>query len=167
MAKGGRVADRLLGDDVDGATDGRGTEEGRASTTDHLHTVDHIGRNLLQAIDTREGGEDGTGIDQDLGVVAVQAIDAHLRETAVLTVVLGAHARLEVEALRQAGGLSDVEDLAAYHTDQVGGQSAGRLIAIGRDHHLVDGDIVGGQGEIDFLGGIVLDGDGTFLGLIA
>ena len=37
----------------------------------------------------------------------------------------------------------------AYHTDQVGGQSAGRLIAVGRDHHLVDGDIVGGQGKID------------------
>ena len=99
--------------------------------------------------------------------MAVQAIDAHLRETAILTVVLSAHARLEVESLRQAGGLSDIEDLAAYHTDQVGGQSAGRLIAVGRDHHLVDGDIVGGQGEIDFLGGIVLDGDSTLLGLIA
>ena len=99
--------------------------------------------------------------------MAVQAIDAHLRETAILTVVLGAHARLEVKTLRQAGGLSDVEDLATYHTDQVGGQSAGRLIAIGRDHHLVDGDIVGGQGKIDFLGGIVLDGDGTLHGLIA
>lgn len=56
---------------------------------------------------------------------------------------------------------------AAYHTDQIRGQSAGRLIAIGRDHHLVDGDIVGRQGEIDFLSGIVLDGDGTLLGLIA
>ncbi len=167
MSEGSRIANRLLGDDVDGAADGRRTEEGRASTTNHFHSVYHIGRNLFQAIHAVEGREHGARIDQYLRVVPVETVDAHLREAAVLAVVFRAHTGLEVEPLRQASGLRDVEKLTADHVHQVGGHSSRCLVSVGRHHHLVEGHIIGGQGEVELLGGVMADGDGLLHRLVA
>ena len=103
VSEGGRIADRFLGDDVDGSTDGRRTEEGRATAADHLHAVYHICRNLLQTIHAVQRGEYRARIHQYLRVVAVETIDAHLCEAAVLTVVLRAYAGLEFESLGKTG----------------------------------------------------------------
>ena len=109
MTEGCRIADRFLGDDIDGSTDGRCTEEGRTSTTNHLHTVYHVGRYLLQAIHTVERREHRARIHQDLGIVTIETIDAHLGKATVLAVVLRTHTRLEVKSLRQASRLCDVK----------------------------------------------------------
>ena len=47
-----RVPDRFPGDDIDGAGDGRRAEKCRSAASHHLHPVHHIGRKLLDAIDS-------------------------------------------------------------------------------------------------------------------
>ena len=96
--------------------------------------------------------------------MTVKTVDAHLGESAVLAVVLGAHTRLEVESLRQAGRLCNVEDLAANHAHQVGSQSALGLVTIGRNHHLVKTKIARAESEVQLLAGVVLDGYALALG---
>ena len=137
-----RVAQGLLRDDVDRPGDGRRAEEGRAATAHHLYPLNHVGGDLLQAINAREGAEDGARVDQDLSIGAVEAVDAHLLEAAVLAVVLHPDAGLEVQALGQVDGVGRGEDLRVEHVHQRGGEPAGRLVAVGRDHDAIEGDLV-------------------------
>ena len=167
MSEGSRVAHGFLGDDVDGAADGRRAEERRAAASDYLHTVDHVGRYLLQSVDAVERREDRSRVDQYLRVVAVETVYSDLREAAVLTVVLGAHAWLEVESLRQTGALHEVEELGAEHVHKVGRQASCRLVAVGRDHHLVESHVVGVEREVLLLCGVVLYGDGSLRCLVS
>ena len=109
VSEGSRIADRFLGNDVDGSTDGRRAKEGRATTTNHLYAVNHISRNLLQAINAVQRRKHRTRIDQDLRIVAIKTINAHLGEATVLAVVFGAHTRLKVEPLCQTSALCDVK----------------------------------------------------------
>ena len=96
--------------------------------------------------------------------MAVKTVDAHLGESTVLAVVLGAHARLEVEPLSQAGRLCNVEEFAANHAHQVGSQSALGLVTIGRNHHLVKTKIARAESEVQLLAGVLLDGYALALG---
>ena len=48
-------------------------------------------------------------VDQNLRIVAVETVDADLREAAVLAVVLDAHPGLERKALRQTRGIGPLE----------------------------------------------------------
>ena len=137
-----RVAQGLFRDDVDCPGDGRRAEEGRAASAHHLYPLNHVGGDLLQAINAREGAEDGARVDQDLGIGAVEAVDAHLLEAAVLAVVLHPDAGLEVQALGQVDGVGRGEDLRVEHVHQRGGEPAGRLVAVGRDHDAIEGDLV-------------------------
>ena len=88
--------------------------------------------------------------------MAVQSVDSYLREAAVLAVVLGAHAWLEVESLRQTGALREVEELGAEHVHKVGRQASCRLVAVGRDHHLVESYVVGVEREVLLLCGFMV-----------
>ncbi|MBQ1952717.1 MAG: TonB-dependent receptor plug domain-containing protein, partial [Alistipes sp.] len=96
-----RIAQRIACDDVDRTSDGRRTEEGRTASAQHLHALDHRGGNLLQSIDSRQRREDGVGVHQNLGVVAIQTVDAHLGKAAVLAGILYADAGLEDQPLGQ------------------------------------------------------------------
>ena len=167
VAEGSRIADRLLGYDVDGSADGRCSEEGRASTTHHLHAVYHVGRNLLQAINAVQGRKHRARIDQYLRVVAIETVYAHLREATVLTVVLRAHARLEVEPLRQTCALCDVKQLSADHVDQVWRQPAFRLVSVGRNNHLVEVHVAWRETEVELLACVMLNVYGLALRGIA
>ena len=160
VAEGGRIANRFLGDDVDGSANGRGAEERRTAASADLHAVDHVGRNLLQPIDAVERREDRTGIDQNLRIVAIKSVDSHLGETAVLAIVFRAHARLEIESLSQTNALGDIEELRPNHVHQIWCQASCCFVAVGGNHHLVERHVVGLQGEILFLRGIVLHGHG-------
>ena len=113
-----RIARRLLGDDVDRAADGRRPEQRRTAAAQHLDPLDHVGRNLLQSVDARQGREDRVRIDQNLRIMAVEAVDAHLREAAVLAVVLDPHAGLERQPLRQARGVGLLEQPGVQHAHQ-------------------------------------------------
>ncbi len=88
-------------------------------------------------------------VDQNLRVVAVEAVDAHLGEAAVLAVVLHAHAGLETQALRQADGIGLLEQRGVEHADQGRGLAAERGAAAGRHHDLIHGDAAFGDLEID------------------
>ena len=87
-----RIARRFLGDDVDRAADGRRAVQRRTAAAQHLDPLDHVGRNLLQSVDARQGRKDRMRIDENLRIMAVESVDAHLREAAVLAVVLDPHA---------------------------------------------------------------------------
>ena len=47
-----RIPDRLLCNDIDGACDGRRPEKSRSATSHNFHPVHHIGRKLLDSIDS-------------------------------------------------------------------------------------------------------------------
>ena len=64
-----------------------------------------IGGNLFETVDAVEGREERPRVEQDLRIVAVQTVDAYLREAAVLTSVLDAHAWLETQTVGQRGGV--------------------------------------------------------------
>ena len=99
--------------------------------------------------------------------MTVETIDSHLCESTVLTVVLRAHARLEVESLRQAGALCDVKKFSANHVHQVWCHSSCRLVPIGGNHYLVETQVVWGKREIKFLAGVMANGDASRLGVVA
>ena len=72
MGNLGRVAHRFLRDDIDRTGDSGRAEQGRASSAHHLYPLDHICRDLLQAIYAGQGAEDRPAIHQDLGIRAFQ-----------------------------------------------------------------------------------------------
>ena len=131
VREGGRVACRFAGDDVDRARDGRRSEQRRSAATHHLDALDHVGRDLLQPVDARQRAEDGSRVDQDLRIGAVEAVDTHLAEAAVLAVGLHAHAGLELQSLGDVGRLGALEELRVKHVHERRCFAAHRLAACG------------------------------------
>ena len=156
----GRTTRRFPGDDVDRAADSRRTEKRRAAAAQHLDPLDHVGRNLLQPVDTRQGRKDGMRIDQNLRIVAVEAVDAHLHEAAVLAVVLDPHAGLERKALRQTRGIGPLEQLGVEHAHQRRSLAPQRRRTARRHDHLVHRDAVLRHLEIQFQRLAALQRDG-------
>ena len=66
LVEGEAIALWFLGDDVDDPSDGRRAKECRSSTTYDFDTLDHIGWDLLQAIDTSQSTHDGAAVNKDL-----------------------------------------------------------------------------------------------------
>lgn len=159
MSQLGGVAQGFLGDDVDGTRNSRRTEEGRTASTHHFHTFDHVGRYLLQPVHTCQSTEYGARVYKNLGIGTVEAVDAHLLETAVLTVVFHTYAGLKVQSLSQCGRVGLFEELEVHDVDQRGGQASGRLTAVGGDHHAVQRHEVFLQFEILFQRDALLQND--------
>ena len=132
-----RIARRLLRNDVDRAADGRRPEQRRTAAAQHFDTLDHVGRDLLQAVYARQGREYRVRIDQDLRIMAVETVDAHLREAAVLAVVLDTHAGLERQPLCQARGIGLLEQPGVQHAHQRRRLPAQPGGTAGRYDHLV------------------------------
>ncbi len=91
-----RVNRRVFGDDVYGASNCRRPEKGRTTASHHFYSVNHIGRNLFQAINTGEGGKYRAGVHKYLGVMTVKAVDTYLSKAAVLTIILNSDSGLEI-----------------------------------------------------------------------
>ena len=83
--------------------------------------------------------------------MAVQTVDAYLREAAVLTSVLDAHARLETQTVGQRGGVCSFEQLAVENVDQRRRLLADDRVAVDLDHHFADVDGLLFQFEIQFV----------------
>ena len=132
-----RIAQWLLGDDINGSGNSGRTEQGRTSASHHLYPLDHIGRNLFQPVNTGKGTEDGTRIDKNLCIRTVQSIDAHLLETAILTVRFDPDTGLEVKPLRKCRRVCILKHLHIYHIDQCRCQAPFGHAAIGRNYHSV------------------------------
>ena len=145
-----RIARRLLRNDVDRAADGRRPEQRRAAAAQHLDPLDHVGRDLFQAVYARQGREYRVRIDQDLRIMAVEAVDAHLREAAVLAVVLDTHAGLERQPLCQARGIGLLEQPGVQHAHQRRRLPAQPGGTAGRYDHLVHRDAALHHLEIQF-----------------
>ena len=143
------VAQRLSGNDVDGTRNGRRPKESRTAAPHHLYPLNHVGRNLFQAIHPRQGTEDGTRVHEYLCVGTVEPVDAHLLEAAVLAIVLDPHTRLKVEPLGQRAGVGILEGLYVQHIDQRRGQLPRSLAAVGRNHHAVECHVTRLDFEID------------------
>ena len=126
-----------------------------AEPPQHLDPLDHVGRNLFESVDARQGRKERMGVDQNLRIMAVQTVDAHLGESAVLAVVLDPHAGLERESLRQARSIGLLEKIGPQDAHQCGSLAAQRRRTAGRDDHFVHGDAVLGDFEIEF-GGLTL-----------
>ena len=167
MRQLGRTARRLTGDDVDRAADGRRAVERRPAAAQHLDPLDHIGRNLLQPVDTRQGGENRMRVDQNLRIVAVETVDADLREAAVLAVVLDAHPGLERKALGQARGVGPFEQAGVQHAHQRRSFAPQRLRTAGRDDHFVHRNAALRHLEVEFPGLAPFESDGHPTGGIA
>ena len=112
------IVNRVLGNDVDCPAYGRRAEKRRTATAHHLDTLNHVGRNLFKAIYAGQSREYRSRIKQNLRIMTVKAIDAHLRKTAVLTVILDAHARLETEAVSKTGRADKIKRRRAKHIYQ-------------------------------------------------
>ena len=146
------AARRLFGDDVDRAADGRRAVERRAAAAQHLDPFDHVGRDLFQSVDPREGREDRMRIDQDLRIVAVEPVDADLGEAAVLAVVLDPHAGLEREPLGQTRSSGLFEQPGIEDTHQSRRLAPQRCRTARRDHHLIHRDAALLDLEVQFAG---------------
>ena len=107
------VVDRFAGDHVDRASDGICTEKSRTAASDYLNALNHVDRHLFKSIDTRQRTDNRTAVDEDLGVCAFEAVDAQLRKSAVLTIVLDSQAGLIVESLSEVGRVDSLEELVA------------------------------------------------------
>ena len=99
--------------------------------------------------------------------MAVQTVDAYLREAAVLTSVLDAHARLETQTVGQRGGVCSFEQLAVENVDQRRRLLADDRVAVDLDHHFADVDGLLFQFEIQFRGGVGAERDAPFGGFVA
>ena len=146
-----RIVERIARDDVDRAADGRRPEKSGTASAQHLDPLDHAGRNLFEPVDAREGREDGVGVDEYLGVMAVEPVDADLREAAVLAVVLGADAGLETQSLSQTDRIGLLEQVGSEDADQRRSFAAQRGAAAGRDHHVVHRNAALGDFEVELL----------------
>ena len=130
-----RATGGFSGDDIDGSGDGRRAEECRPPSTHHFHTLNHVGRQLLQAIHARKCREDGARVDENLGIGSVQTVDAHLLETTVLAVVFHSDTRLEVESLSQVARIGLLKGLGIHHIHQGGCHATRGFTPVGRYHH--------------------------------
>ena len=167
MRQLGRAARRLLRDDVDRPADGRRAVERRAAAAQHLDPFDHVRGYLFQSVDARQGREDRMRIDEDLRIVSVESVDAHLGESAVLAVVLDTHAGLKRKPLGQAGGIGAFEKHAPEDTHQRRGLAPQRGRTARRDHHFVHRDAARSHLEIEFGGDAATERDGGLHGGIS
>ena len=167
MGNLGRVAHRFLRDDIDRTGDSGRAEQGRASSAHHLYPLDHICRDLPQAIYAGQGAEDRPAIHQDLGIRAFQTIDTYLLETAILAVILHTHAGLEVQTVGQGSGVRSLEHLGVEYIYQRRSQTAGRLVTVCRYDDTVQGDSVFLGIEIDLQCLPFLKGHRLLLGFIS
>ena len=150
-----RVADGVFRDDVDGASHGIGPEQGRTSSAHHLDTLYHVDRYLFEPIHPAQCADDGPAVDEYLRIRPFQSVDAHLREAAVLAVILHAQSRLEVERLGEVGGVHRFKQLGTHHVHHHGGILAVYLVAVGGHHHFVRQEAFFLHQEVHH-GGIVL-----------
>ena len=150
LVEGEAIALWLLGDDVDDPSDGRRTEEGRASTTYDFDTLDHIGWDLLQSIDTSQCAHDWTAVDEDLRVATIETIDTNLVEATVLTVIFDTYTWLEDQPLSEVGRVGILEELRVEYGDECRCQTAEGSLTIGGDNDLIDIDVVGFNLEVYF-----------------
>ena len=132
-----RIVDRVFGDDIDGSAHGIGPKKGRSSSAHHLYPLYHRHGYLLQTIHSRQGTHHRTAVDEYLRIGTFQSVDAHLRKTAVLTVVLYPQSRLIIERFGQVGGIDSFKQLGAKHVHHHGGITLSHLIAVGSHHHLI------------------------------
>ena len=133
-----RVALRVLRDDIDGAADSIGAEECRAAAANHLYPIYHRRRNLFEAIDTSKRTDNGAAVDENLRVGTLKTIDADLRETAVLAVVLDTKSGLERERLCKVGSVELVEKRRVEHIHHHWGVFPLHDTLVGRDDNLVE-----------------------------
>ena len=127
----GRVSQRFACDDVYRSANGRRAVESRSTSAHHLHAFNHVRRYLFKSINSVQGGENRSGVYENLGVMSVKTIDTHLGETAVLAVVLSPHSRLEVQSFGKASRLCEFESFRPYHADEVWRKAAFRLASVG------------------------------------
>ena len=133
------ISQGLLRDDINCPGDSGRAEQCRSPSSHHLYPLDHIRRDLLQAIYASQGAEDRPAIHQDLGIRAFQTIDTHLLETAILAVILHTHAGLEIQAVGQGSRVCGLEHLGVEHVYQGRSQTAGRLVTVCRYDNTVQG----------------------------
>ena len=152
-----RVANRLAGDDINNPSYGRRAKQRRAATPHHLHPLDHVGGNLLQAVNGSQRTHRGTGVNQYLRVGAFKPVNAYLREAAVLTVILHPQSRLKAQPLRQVAGVGDLQGFHIENGNQRRCQFPGGLVPVGRNHHLVERQRFGFQLEVQFNGLVFLE----------
>ena len=150
MSQLGGIAQRFLGDDVDGTRNGRCPEQGRASSAHHFHPFNHVGGNLFQSIYAGQRAEYRARVYQYLCVRPVQPVDTYLLKAAVLAVVLHTDARLEVQSLRQGGGVGLFEQFEVHYVDQRGSHAAGGFVSVGGHHYAVQRHEVFLQFEVLF-----------------
>ena len=77
--------------------------------------------------------------------MSVEAVDANLGETAVLAVVLDAHAGLEIESVGKRACAHEVESLGRNHIDERGAVAALEFAFCACDYDLVEHHRVGAQ----------------------
>ena len=99
--------------------------------------------------------------------MAVETVDADLREAAVLAVVLDAHAGLEREALGQARGVGPLEQAGVQYAHQRRSFAPQRLRTAGRDDHFVHRNAALRHLEVEFPGLAPFERDGHPTGGIA
>lgn len=99
--------------------------------------------------------------------MAVETVDAHLGESAVLAVVFDAHSGLEAESVGQGVGADAGEELRCGDADERRTVAALGLALAAGDNDLIEHQGVGHHFEIDFGRGPGLDGDFAAHGLIA
>ena len=136
------ISQGLLRDDINCPGDSGRAEQCRSPSSHHLYPLDHIRRDLLQAIYAGQGAEDRPAIHQYLGIRAFQTIDTYLLETAILAVILHTHAGLEVQTGGQGSGARSLEHLGVEYIYQRRSQTAGRLVTVCRYDDTVQGDSV-------------------------
>ena len=161
------IAQRLSRDHVDHPTDGIRAEESRATTTHHLDTLDHRGRDLLQPVDTSQRAEDRTAINKDLRIGSLQTIDTDLVEATVLAVVLDTKSWLEAQALAEVIRIGLLEDLLREDGDKARCMTAKRLLTISRDDDPIEVNTLLLQVEIEVAAMPSFDTDTALLDTIA
>lgn len=143
------------------------TKQGRPSSADNLYTLYHIHRNLLQAIHTGQSTDYRTAIDKNLRIRPFQPIDTHLREAAVLAVVLHTQPRLVIQGFSQIGRIHRFEKPGIHHIDYHRSHLATCFIAIGRYDYLVRHNTFVTHQKMNIYREVVTDGHFLFLCLIA
>ena len=147
-----QVALRLLGDDIHHTRNGIRAKESRAATTHNLDTLDHTCGQLLQTINACQRREDRAAIQQNLSILTLQTVDSQLRKTTVRTAILDTHTGLIIERLGDICRRGAVEQLRGNDIDNRRSLLAIRLLAVGRNHHLLHLDRRLAQFEIQFEG---------------
>ena len=94
------VTDGLLGNDIHHTGNSVRAVHRRSSSTNDLYAVNHRCRHLLQTIDRSHRGEDRTRVHENLGILALQTIDAQIRLAAVGTGILYPQSRLKTQSIR-------------------------------------------------------------------